>query len=180
MSVISEYFRRYRKKKDGVVAIEFALLAAPFLTLMLGIFEIGMLLTTSFVLEGGTVEAARLVRTGEAIDSGDPEGTFVARLCDQVDSLIDCNEISYEAVPMGAGGFSSAEGYSSSFDGDGNMVSAGFAAGTSDEVVLIRTFHRYNFFVPMIGTIMTGEVGGGSITLMSTAIIRNEPYDFGG
>ena len=170
--------RRWLSRDDGVVAIEFAMLALPFFALLIGSVEFSLAFAASYMLEGGTVEAARLVRTGEAVDSGDPETAFKDRLCDQVSFLIPCNDIVYESIVLDS--FASASDFAPQYDASGNMVSQGFSAGASENVVMVRVFYKYEFMTPFIGNLVTNGGGSSSMNLMSTAVIKNEPYTFGG
>jgi Flp pilus assembly protein TadG len=63
---------------DGAVLIEFALGAVPCVTILFGIFEVGLMIVEGSVVEGATREAARKVRTGAVQSSADPVGTFKA------------------------------------------------------------------------------------------------------
>src|SRR5574343_295825 len=101
--------RSWLKDDNAVASIEFAMLAIPFCTLF--------------------------VRTGEAADTGDPEGAFVTELCNQVDFYIPCEDIVYESLVLE--GFSDADELAPEFDADGNMVSQGFDVGGSSDVVMV-------------------------------------------
>ena len=54
-----QVFRKLRTAREGVVAVEFALLAVPFLMLSLGTFEIGRLMWTNEALEATAAIGAR-------------------------------------------------------------------------------------------------------------------------
>ena len=51
---------------QGSAAIEFAFVAPVFFALMLGILEIGTMMFTQFALQNSVMNAARLIRTGQA------------------------------------------------------------------------------------------------------------------
>src|SRR5579872_1426000 len=57
--------RNLLRNESGAALVEFALVAPPFLLLLLGIVELGLTLFTQTVLDGATRTAARLVRTGQ-------------------------------------------------------------------------------------------------------------------
>ena len=66
------FHRSLIKNQKGATAIEFAFVALPFFMLMIGILELGMYYASATVMEGATVQAARIIRTGQAQESGDP------------------------------------------------------------------------------------------------------------
>lgn len=168
-------FRNWRKQDQGVVAVEFAMIALPFFTLLLGTVEMSLFYASSVVLEGASEAAARVVRTGQA--QGDPETAFKNKLCGMVDALIPCDALVYEAIVMPGNTFAEAEGLAPNYDADGELVPGGFNAGSASDVVLIRTSYKYTFFVPMIGYMVSG--GSNYANLTSTVVIKNEPYTFG-
>jgi Flp pilus assembly protein TadG len=163
------------KKEEGSTAVEFALVAVPFLFLLLGIIEISLMFVAGANLNSGTSDAARLIRTGQAQQApGGAEGVFRDRLCERVDVFLSCSQLQYEVIPMD--NFSDYSLYQAIYDEDGNLDSQGFDAGGSSDVVLIRVSYRYPLILPMIGNIFAD---GPRMTkhLLSTVVLQNEPYD---
>ena len=54
------------RSDQGSAAIEFAFVAPVFFALMLGIMEIGTMMFAQFALQNSVMDAARLIRTGQA------------------------------------------------------------------------------------------------------------------
>lgn len=170
------FHRSLIKDQKGVTAIEFGFVALPFFMLVIGIMELGLYYTAATVIEGGTVQAARIIRTGQAQESGDPLDTFLTELCSKVDQVLDCADLQYEVVNPGGTNFAGAAGVQPSFDGDGNLDSGGFDPGGANEVVIIRVAYRFPFATPWLGNLLGGA--DASVLIMSTATVRNEPYEF--
>ena len=166
--------RNFWGDNKGVAAIEFALIATPFFLLLFGIVETGIFYASNIVLEGGAAEASRIIRTGQITgNSGQAQAAFAANLCTQISGLIPCNSVQYEVITMPNDKFTDAQNYQPQYDANGNFVPRPFNAGGACDVVLIRAVYTYNFMIPMIGNLMNGGVGKN---LMSTAVIKNEPY----
>src|SRR5215218_3414434 len=53
--------RRFRQDQAGAYAVEFALLATPFLALLFGIFEVGLGILTAASLETAVANASRQI-----------------------------------------------------------------------------------------------------------------------
>ncbi|MBI1216348.1 MAG: pilus assembly protein [Alphaproteobacteria bacterium] len=175
-----EHFKRYlTSDNDGVVAIEFALVVMPFIILLVGIVEIGLFYASGALLEGASVDAARLIRTGQVQDASDPETAFKQELCSQAAALIPCTDIQYEVIDLPSGSFIDAEDYQPVVDSDGNLVPQGFDAGNSNDVVMVRTYYKYHFMTPFIGEMISGKIGQDWMGQMSTVVIKSEPYNFG-
>lgn len=170
------------KNKDGATAVEFAFFAIPFMFLLIGMVEIGMMSTAGTLLQGATDDAARLIRTGQAQKSADPQGTFEDKLCEKVQLLIDCDDLVYEVIKIdanqGFGGIADNMALvEPSFDPDGNLESDGFDPGSENSLIITRVTYHYPMLSPFVGPFLADE-GKNTKLLMSTAIIQNEPYDF--
>lgn len=171
--------RQFFCRGDGVVAVEFALIAMPFFMLLMGMVEISLYFAAGSVLEGGAAVASRTIRTGQAQLSEDPEAVFETALCEHVRRMLDCDNLQYEVIHVAEGTFAGAENYTPEFDEDGNLVPAGFSTGNSNDVVMVRVLYRYAFLTPFIGTMMTGGVGDNTMVHMAVSVLRAEPYNFG-
>jgi Flp pilus assembly protein TadG len=167
------------RRDDGSVAVEFALLSVPFVVCLMAIVETSLMYAASIVLEGSAAGAGRVIRTGQAQQSGDPQELFEAELCVRVSRMIPCDDIKYEVITIEDGAFASVEDYEPQFDENGEFVPQGFAPGESNDVVLIRAVYSYSYITPFMNLIITGMSQAKKITLMSTTVIKNEPYEFG-
>jgi len=170
------------RNDDGVTAVEFAFFAVPFVFLLIGMIEIGMLSTAGTLLQGATDDAARIIRTGQAQESADPQGAFEDRLCRKVDVILDCDDLVYEVIKLdesqGFGGISDNMALlEPTFDADGNLASDGFDPGAENSLIIVRVTYRYPLLSPFVGPFFSDK-NDNTRLLMSTAIIQNEPYDF--
>jgi hypothetical protein len=177
---VAEFFpriMRLRENRDGAVAVEFALVAIPFFLLVIGLLELSLMYAASAVLEGGTVAASRLIRTGQAQSSGDPASAFEELLCRHVGALIPCDSLVFEAIVPDPNDFADAEDLGPNFDDDGNLEPSGFDPGGVSDVVVIRSAYRFRFVTPFVAPLFANN-SDNSVLLMSTVTLRNEPYDF--
>ncbi len=173
------FIRKYFLQDEASVAVEFSFIAMPFIILLVGIVEVGLFFGTAVMLEGAAGDAARMIRTGQVQTSGDPIGTFADRLCEQTALFVDCGALQYEVIPVADGEFTNVAGMDPVFDADGNLVSAGFDPGGSEDVVLVRIVYKYTFLTPLLGELMETTANTNQASLMSTVVIKNEPYQVG-
>jgi Flp pilus assembly protein TadG len=80
------------------VAIEFAILALAFLSVMPAIVDTGLLLSSQALLDSATSDAARLILIGQASRNG---AVFGSQLCSEVSTLMACPGLTYR-VQTGA------------------------------------------------------------------------------
>ncbi len=170
-----KFLRNLVKRREGSTAIEFSLVAIPYFMLSLGIIELSLMYTSASLLEGATDSAARLIRTGQVQQSsGDPEQMFRDAMCNFVNVLIDCNDVTIEVLTMNS--YSDFSSMGVVLDGDGNMVSQGFDPGGSNDRVLIRVGYKYTMKTPLVGPLLNGPDGG--TLFISTIVLQTEPYEF--
>jgi len=171
--------RNLLHKKDGTTAIEFSLLAIPYMMLTMAIIEMSIMFASASLLEGATGQAARMVRTGQiqqaSPDPAQQEQMFRDALCDFAVVLVDCNQVQLEVVRLTS--FSDFGSMQPQIDENGEMISSGFNAGGVNDVMLIRTAYRYNLMTPFISTLL-GESGNNSRLFISTIVLQTEPYEF--
>jgi Flp pilus assembly protein TadG len=170
-------FRRYRRSQDGVTAIEFAIVAPPFLMLMFAIFEVGIMLFSEYVIEHGVSHAARMVRTGEVQTQPVSATEFKALVCGKLTSYLDCETKLHVDVrafddfdqvnlppPLSEEGELSSE----------VTTDSKFEPGDPLQVVVVRVYYDWPLFAP--GMTYMANMSDGRRLLAAGAAFRNEPY----
>lgn len=168
---------RYKESEDGVTAIEFAMVGGPFLYLLLAIFETGLMLFAEYLIENGTANAARMIRTGEVQITGVTEANFKTTVCGNLSSFLDCDNRLYVDV-RNFPDFDTVA-VPSAIDGDGQLTTdvttgAQFEPGTALEVVVVRVYYDWKLFTPGISKL--SNLAGGRRLLTASAAFRNEPF----
>lgn len=168
---------RFRKSDDGVTAVEFAFVGGPFIYLLMVIFETGLMLFAEYVVENGTANAARMIRTGEVQTQGVTAADFKTTVCGNLGSFLDCDSRLYVdvrkfsdfdsvSIPAGVG----ADGELSSEITTGSQ----FEPGSALEVVVVRVYYDWKLFTP--GLSKLSNLADGRRLLTAGAAFRNEPF----
>lgn len=176
MKMLLKFLSGWIRKKDGATAIEFALLAIPYVFLTVGIIELSIAYATAALLEGATNSAARMIRTGQLQESGsaDPAADFRAALCSYASVLINCEDVQIEVVRMDS--YFNYHDYDVSYDDQGRMVERGFDPGGVNDKVLVRAAYQYHMMTPFIGPLLAGT--DNTLQFISTIVLQAEPYEF--
>lgn len=171
-------FKKWLVRKDGGAAVEFSLLAIPYIFLSIGIIELSIMYAAGSMVEGATGSAARLIRTGQIQQAtgADPESMFRDSLCGYASALVDCNNVQIEVQTVS--NFSDIGDLNPNFDEDGAFISSGFNAGGVNDRVLIRAVYSYPMMTPFIGPLLTGA--DNTRTFISHVVLQTEPYEFTG
>jgi Flp pilus assembly protein TadG len=169
------WVRHWVRDESAVTAVEFSLVAVPFVFLLIGIIEMSLMFAASSTLHSATNDAARLIRTGQVQQaSGDSQQMFEDMLCQKIDSLMDCTRLQYEVITMS--GFADFGSFPVSYDSDGNLVSQGFDPGGVNDVILIRVVYRYPLMTPLLGEFLSDGPNSTKL-LLATVVLETEPYN---
>lgn len=178
MSVAKQLLRgvgRFARAESGVAAVEFAMLAAPFFWLMLGILEVTMIAFAQTSLDYALGDMARRIRTGEVQEQNMTEAQFKSQICDMMGNfvVIDCANMhidvdSYQGFvnvqnpnPIGANGALQTGQF-------------GYDPGTASSIVLVRGFYEWGVITPFLEPFFANV--GRKRLLSSTILFRNEPW----
>src|ERR1041384_638031 len=82
--------RRFARGEEGAAAVEFAIVAAPFLALMFAIMETALVFFASQTLETAVADSARLIMTGQAQSLSFTPAQFKTAVSAKIGGLFDC------------------------------------------------------------------------------------------
>lgn len=166
--------RRLLRHQEGAAAVEFALVAAPFLALMFAIMETAIVFFAGQVLETAVADSARLIMTGQAQTQGFDQAQFKQAVCTKIYGLFDCQN----GVHVDVQKFTSFANVvlNNPVDEDGNLVNNfGYQPGGPGDIVVVRLFYEWPVYVSLLGFNLS-DMAGGKRLLAATAAFRNEPY----
>lgn len=88
------YLKRIIRRRDGAAAIEFALVATPFIFMIFAIIEVGLIFVTNINLNNATLLLARKIRTGGIIAPGSSATSSSGVTLDLADFKVQiCNNL---------------------------------------------------------------------------------------
>jgi Flp pilus assembly protein TadG len=176
--------RTWRRDESGFTAVEFGVVALPFIMLLFGTLSVCLYFFTNFTMENAVWQASRAIRTGQfqqgegayAIASAeDRKKAFKQALCAKTPQFIDCNK-AIILVQSNSGGFGSI--VQPTCATDGTMIEqdkAEFNAGGASSVVLVSVCYPWSFggSLPFI---TLGNMKDGSLLIQASVAFRTEPF----
>ena len=177
--------RRTREKfassERGATAVEFAMVAGPFFLVLGVIIETGLMLFSEYALQSAVSDSGRLIRTGQAQNSGFSVATFKAAICSTAGVLIDCDGKVTVYVNHSGQTFAQLNAMVPSFLSIGPSITnqpypvTYSCGGPLQPVAVIAT---YDWYFSMIGMNYLGNIMSNSARrLVGFAIFLNEPYN---
>jgi len=187
---LTAILRRLLRRRDGVAAIEFAFAFPIVLIVVMGIFEVSMMLFVSSLLEGGLRDAARFGITG-ATPAGGREQAIIDIVNSRTIGLVhvqpaDVKMRTYQCLAdigkpetltndvNGNGQWDPGDTYT---DTNGNGVwdtdKASSGAGGAGQVVVYDIVVNWHLMTPFLASVFGN---GGVIPLGASIAVRNEPW----
>ncbi len=168
--------QRYRADQRGAMAIEFAMVVMPFVTLLFGTIAVGMYYFVTFSLENAVEQAARQIRTGQAQLANMTKNQFKSNVCGKAPGFIDCtnylrvNVIEYTDFASVAS--------PTCLDQQGKLINDPAddpVPGDAGNVVLVIVCYEWKL-AGMLPFLKLGSMNNGSSLIQAATTFRTEPF----
>lgn len=173
LAATGRILRRFGRDNRGSNAVEFGVLAAPFFGLLIAIFESAMILLGQQATEIATLDAARLVRTGQAQNFTVEQ--FRSAVCSNLSAVVSCSNVNIDVRTYpDFGSITTGLDQILQEQANGNDPLE-FQVGGPSSIVMVRVFSVLPSLTSGLG-LGQGHAPGGGHVIASTTIFRNEPY----
>lgn len=167
---------RFVRRQDGSAAIEFAMVAAPFLALTFAILETAMVFFAGQTLEAAAGDSARLIMTGQAQTAGYSQADFKTQVCNRIYGLFDCSG----GMTVSVKSYSSFSAVDTSSPVTNNALDTSktnyYVPGGPSCIVVVSLYYQWPIYVTMYSLSSLGNLSGNKRLLVATSVFRNEPY----
>lgn len=173
--------RRFRKNESGGTAVEFALVATPFLAILFAIIETAIAFWSTTVLDTAVADASRRLYTGQfqqsnaTVAPSELPTKFRDELCKNIVAMFSCASIkvdvrTYTSFPSAAA--------APPVTPSGQFDSANFGQFMSpqqNDIVVVRAAVEIPILVSLLSPRQTNLANGNRL-IMGTAAFRAEPF----
>jgi Flp pilus assembly protein TadG len=178
--------RRWQGEQSGATAIEFGMVALPFVLLLFGILSVCLYFFTTFTLENAVWHAARAIRTGQvqqsqgdyaaATTNEDRKKLFKKAMCTRAPSFFDCLGKAVVIVQSNANFGNITEPKCATNGVITEEATAAFDAGNASSVVLVTVCYPWDFG-GKLPFIHLGNLKNGALLMQASVAFRTEPYN---
>lgn len=167
--------RRFARAQDGAAAIEFGLVAVPFLAILFAIMETAFVFFAGQSLEFAVAQSGRLIMTGQAYAAGYDQTSYKNAVCANVVALFDCANKLYVSV-QNFTTFANAT-TSPPYDSSGQLDTSKmvYQPGNPGDVVVVSFYYQWPIYVSLLSNNLSNQSGQNRL-LVATSVFRNEPY----
>ena len=177
---------RFARARDGAVAVVYAFLLLPFLTLIFAVLEVALAFLATASLDTAVEKATRRIRTGtfqasyNTMSQSAQQTELVNLICKEVTWLTsNCRTrltIDVRTLPGGSWRtVSSRPGPWDPVNATFNPSGACFAPSGPQDVVLVRAFYKWPILTPFLNQAVH-RVDGVNTLMSATQAFRNEPF----
>jgi Flp pilus assembly protein TadG len=159
------------RDENGATAVEFALVALPFIVLLIAIIETALLFFAQQFLQAATQQSARLIMTGQAQQQGMTASQFHQAVCTNAGSMFNCSGLYVNVQTFQS--FSAISDPNTINNGTLNTQNTAYTTGSPGDIVLVQVYYDW----PVISLPGMNLANNGNYTVIqSTVVFRNEPY----
>lgn len=165
--------RRFARDERGVSAVEFGIVAMPFLALLCAIIETALIFFANQVMDSAVADTARLIRTGQAQQQSFTKAKFKTELCARFAAMIPCDESLHIDVRKYT---NFAEANLATPIQDGELTTDfQYDHGKAGEIVVVRAYYEWPLFFNKMG-FQLDNLSNGNHLIGSVTAFRNEPF----
>jgi Flp pilus assembly protein TadG len=166
----------FAASESGATMVEFALVAAPFLAMLMAMFQTALVFFASRVLDETTEMASRYIMTGQAQQSNMTQSGFKTWVCGQTFALFNCSNFMINVQAYSSFSSASTTTPTQSYDANGNVNNTwGYNTGNPGDIVVVQVMYQWPVVLGPLGFNLS-NMGNGNRLLASTAVFKNEPY----
>jgi Flp pilus assembly protein TadG len=167
--------RNFIRSSSGSAAVEFGLVAAPFLVLLIAILETALVFFAGRVLDETTEQASRYILTGQAQLSNMTQAQFANYVCQHTFALFNCNNFMINVQTYNSFATANTAAPVLTFNAQGQVNNQwNYSPGNPGDIVVVQVMYEW----PVIGLLgfSIANIGSNQRLLVSTAVFKNEPF----
>ncbi len=159
--------------RRGSPAVEFALVVAPFIALLLANLQVGLIFFAQEALETAVEQTARLVLTGQSASM--TQSQFATALCSNSPGLFTCANFMINLQPATSFASVNVSAPTLTFNGSGAVTNTWqYNAGSPGDIMVLQVMYQWPVFLGPLGLNFSNEPNN-MLLLMATSVFRNEP-----
>jgi Flp pilus assembly protein TadG len=181
-SARSPFSRDFVRCRNGATTVEFAMVATPFIALLVAILQTVLVFFAQRVLDEVTEEASRYIMTGQAQTGGVTQSGFANYVCTGsntsalVSALFTCSNIMVNVQNYAAFASANTSTPTLTYHPNGTVSNTwNYSAGNAGDIVVVQVMYQWPVVLGPLNFNL-GNLSNGNRLLISTAVFKNEPY----
>jgi Flp pilus assembly protein TadG len=165
-----------QSNRDGATAVEFALVSAPLIAVVLAMLQTSIIFFFDQALQSAAQTSARQLMTGAAQTAGMTQAQFKQLVCTNASTAFNCNNMLVDVQSASNFAAINTSPITVTYDAGGQVTNSWtYAPGNAGDIVIVRVMYDWPIFGQMLGLGLSNQPDGGHL-LVATAVYKNEPY----
>jgi Flp pilus assembly protein TadG len=162
-------FASFIKDRRGATAVEFALVAAPFIGLLAALIQTFLVFFAQELLESVVQQSSRQILTGQVQSQQLTQAQFHQVVCNQVAILFSCSGLMVDVQVATSWSSAGTSAPTLTYNSQGQVSNTWqFNPGNAGDIVIVRVMYLWPIF-------MFSTQANSSQLIMATAAFQNEP-----
>ena len=160
----------------GSTVVEFALVAAPLLALLIAILETSLVFFTQQGIETATEVTARAVTTGNAQSGSMTPAQFKQVACAALPGYLQCSNLYVDVQTAASFAAANTSSPTITYDKNGNVTNNfSYATGGAGDIVVVRLMYMWPVATGPLGFDLSNQPGRNRM-IICTSVAKTEPY----
>jgi len=159
----------------GATAVEFALVALPFMALIVALIQTFVVFFAQGLLESVAQQSSRLILTGQVQSQQMKKDDFKNAVCAQAVILFSCDGVMVDVQVVSAWSAASTSAPTLTFGNDGKVTNIWqFNPGDAGDIIVVRVMYQWPVLMGPLGFNLSNLPNGNRL-IMASAAFQNEP-----
>jgi Flp pilus assembly protein TadG len=174
-------FGAFIRDSKGATAVEFALIATPFLAIIAALIQTFLVFFAQSVLENAVRQSSRQILTGQvqtqdaSLSQAAAMAAFHQTVCNNAAVLFTCTGLMVDVRVANNWSSANTGMPTLTYDSHGNVTNTWqFNPGNAGDIVVVRVMYLWPVFFGQIAFNMANQANG-SREIMASAAFQNEP-----
>lgn len=168
--------RRLARATRGATALEFSLVVAPLMALLVAILQTSLTFFAQQTLDTTAEKSVRQLLTGNAQAAGMTQAQFKTAVCANLPAFMKCSRVMVDVQVATTFAAADTTAPTITFDSSGNPSNAfRYAPGGPGEITIVKIMYIWPVQSGPLG-FNIATLSNGARLLMATSVFKTEPY----
>jgi Flp pilus assembly protein TadG len=165
--------RGFLADENAATAVEFGLVAAPFIALLVAILQTFLVIFAQQLLQTVVTQSSRTVLTNQAASMTQTQ--FGQQVCNQVRIIFNCSNLMIDVQTYASFAAGNTSMPTLNLNGQGQVTNTWqFNPGGPGDIVIVRILYQWPVFGGPLGFNLSNLANGNRL-IMASAAFQNEP-----
>ncbi|HEY1750846.1 MAG TPA: TadE/TadG family type IV pilus assembly protein [Caulobacteraceae bacterium] len=168
--------RRFRRDESAATAVEFAILFAPLVFLILASLQLSLIFFAGQCLQSAAMSSGRQLMTGSAQQAGLTQAQFKTKVCSNAPAMFNCNGIMVDVESGTTFSGTSTSAPAVTYDAAGNVTNSWtYSTGGPGDIVVLHVMYNWPVVAAPLLPGLANQSNGDHL-LVATSVFKIEPY----